>query len=205
MPRPRHFTESDALETAMRHFWQHGYAATSVRDLGQAMGLGSASLYNTFGDKQALFAAALDRYLDRNMRARIARLEADLPPRAAVTAFFDEIVRASLEDPQRRGCLLVNTALEVAPHDAAIGVLVAERLTELEAFFARCITAGRANGSIAKAPRGDDTALASLFLATVLGLRVLARARPEPALLHGVARQALAALDHPHTSPETAT
>jgi TetR/AcrR family transcriptional repressor of nem operon len=177
----------------MLRFWEHGYAATSVRDLGQAMGLGAASLYNSFGDKHALFARCLDRYLDRNMRERIARLEATHAPRQAIEAFLHEVVARSCAD--RRGCLLVNTALEVAPHDDAIGAIVAQRLGELEAFFRRCVLAGQRTGGIARGQPARD--LARGLLTTVMGLRVLARARPEPALLRGAARQALALLDDP--------
>lgn len=177
----------------MTRFWEHGYAATSVRDLGQAMGLGAASLYNAFGDKHALFARCLDRYLDGGMRARIARLEAGMAPRAAIEAFLEEVVARSLAD--RRGCLLVNTALERAPHDGEVGAVVAERLAELEGFFRRCVVAGQRAGTIARARTARD--LARLLLTTVMGLRVLARARPEPALLRGAARQALALLDPP--------
>lgn len=177
----------------MTRFWEHGYAATSVRDLGACMGLGAASLYNAFGDKHALFTRCLDRYLDANMRERIARQEANHPPRRAIEAFLTESVERSLAD--RRGCLLVNTALEIAPHDEEIGAVVAERLGELEAFFHRCVQCGQQDGTIARRARPSD--LARLFLTTVMGLRVLARARPEPALLHGAVRQALALLDPP--------
>lgn len=193
MSRPRAFDETAALDAATDHFWRHGYTATSVRDLGQAMGLGPASLYNAFGDKYALFTQCLDRYLDGSMRERIRRLEAGLPPRAAIEAFLDEIVARSLADP--RGCMLVNSAVEVAPHDPGVGAVVAERLRELEGFFARCAAAGQAAGTISRAhPAGD---LGRLFLTTVMGLRVLSRARPEAALLQGAARQALALLDTP--------
>src|SRR5580692_8511766 len=102
----------------MRRFWAAGYAATSVRDLGDVMGLGAASLYNAFGDKRALFTRCLDHYLDGNMRARIARMETRFPPREAIEAFLKEIVERSLRD--RLGCMLVNVALEVAPHDPGI-------------------------------------------------------------------------------------
>jgi len=193
MARPRGFNQDAVLDAAIDRFWADGYAATSVRDLGAAMGLGAASLYNCFGDKRGLFVAALDRYLDRSMRARIERLERELPPRAAIAAFFDGIVALSVQD--RRGCLLVNTATELAAHDPAIGAAVAAWLAELEAFFRRAIAAGRQDGSIA--PTADAVGLARLFVATVIGLRVLARARPDPALLHGIAAQALAALDPP--------
>jgi len=199
MARPREFDDTAVLDAATDHFWRRGYAATSVRDLGQAMGLVPASLYNAFGSKHALFARCLDRYLDGNMRERVARLEASMPPRAAIEAFLNEIVSRSLADP--RGCLLVNSALEVAPHDAEIGAVIAARLAELEAFFRRCVTAGQHDGSIASTHTAED--LARLMLTTVMGLRVLARALPEPALLRGAARQALALLDPPSTERPT--
>ena len=102
----------------MQRFWRAGYAATSMRDLGDAMRLCPASVYNAFGDKRTLFTQCLDRYLDANMRARIARVENTLPPRQAIETFLTEIVERSLES--RLGCFLANAALEVAPHDAGI-------------------------------------------------------------------------------------
>src|SRR5271167_1463312 len=117
----------------MQRFWADGFAGTSVRDLGDAMGLGQASVYNAFGDKRTLFTQCLDRYLDANMRARIVRVEMTLPPRQAIETFLTEIVERSLES--RLGCLLANAALEVAPHDRDIAAVVAERMGELEAFF----------------------------------------------------------------------
>lgn len=167
----------------MRHFWRHGFAASTVRELGAAMRLGPASLYNAFGDKRALFARCLDRYLDAGMRERIARLEATQAPRQAIETFLAEIVERSLRD--RRGCLLVNTALDVAPHDPVLGRLVAARIAELEAFFQRCVARGMADGSIAA--RGDAGDPAGLLVSVVMGLRVLARVRPRPALLRGTA------------------
>ncbi|CAH0125564.1 TetR/AcrR family transcriptional regulator [Roseomonas sp. CECT 9278] len=199
MARAREFDDDAVLDAATDRFWRQGYAATSVRDLGAAMGLVPASLYNAFGSKHALFALCLDRYLDRNMRERIARLEARQTPRVAIETFMNEIVARSLADP--RGCLLVNSALEVAPHDAEIGTVIAARLGELEAFFHRCVLAGQRDGSIAAAPPARD--LARLLLTTVMGLRVLARSKPEPVLLRGAARQVLALLDPPFAEQST--
>jgi TetR/AcrR family transcriptional repressor of nem operon len=131
LARPREFDDGAAREAAMPRFWAGGFAATSVRDIGNAMGLGQASVYNAFGDKPTLFTQCLDRYLDANMRARIARGEKSLPPRQAIETFLTEIVERSLES--RLGCLLANAALEVAPHDPEIAAVVAERMGELEA------------------------------------------------------------------------
>ena len=193
MPRPREFDEDVALEAAMRRFWADGFAATSVRDLGEAMGLGQASVYNAFGDKRTLFTQCLDRYLDANMRARIARVEKTLPPRQAIENFLTEIVERSLDN--RLGCLLVNSALEVAPHDPDIADVVAARIGELEAFFRRCVIAGQRDGSIS--PELDANDIAGLLLTTVMGLRVLARGHPARAVLEGAARQALGVLGKP--------
>jgi TetR/AcrR family transcriptional repressor of nem operon len=193
VPRPREFDEDVALDAAMRRFWANGFAATSVRDLGDAMGLGQASVYNAFGDKRALFIQCLDRYLDANMRARIARVERAAPPRKAIEAFLAEIVERSLES--RLGCLLANAAQEVAPHDPEIAEVVAGRLGELEAFFLRCVIAGQGDGSIASDVDPGDAA--RLLLTTVMGLRVLARGYPDRAVLEGAARQALGVLGQP--------
>jgi TetR/AcrR family transcriptional repressor of nem operon len=191
MPRPKDFDEAAALDAAIDRFWNFGYSATSVRDLGAAMGIGPASFYNSFGDKGALFLRCLDRYLDAHMRTLIGSADAVSDPRAAITGFVDAMVSASLTDP--RGCMLVNTMLEVAPHDAEVAMVTARRLSELEAFFRRHVVAGRASGAISTRYPADS--LAGLLLASVLGLRVLARTQPEPALLERAAALALALLD----------
>jgi len=80
----------------MRRFVAGGFAATAMRDLGDAMGLGQASVYNAFGGKRALFTQCLDRYLDANMKARIARVEQSLPPRLAIETFLAEIVEVDV-------------------------------------------------------------------------------------------------------------
>jgi TetR/AcrR family transcriptional regulator, transcriptional repressor for nem operon len=193
MARPRTFDEADALDAAIDCFWRHGYGATSVRDLGDEMGLGSASLYNAFLDKRTLFLRALDRYLDGMMRERIARLERSLPPKEAVKAFIGEIVERSVNDREQRGCMLINAAAEFGARDPELGREIAARLDELQGFFRRMIARARRDGSI---PRECDPAeLSRLMLGVVVAIRVLARARPERSLLKGIAKPALALLD----------
>ena len=62
MARPKGFDEETALAAALEVFWEKGFEATSVQDLTERMGIQKASLYNTFGDKRALFVRALDAY-----------------------------------------------------------------------------------------------------------------------------------------------
>lgn len=192
MGRPREFDETKVLDAAMRCFWAQGYEATSVRDLADRMNITGASLYNAFGDKRALYRRALDHYVRQSVHERVGRLEAGLPPRDAIRAFFDEIVERSAGDPHHRGCMLVNAALEVGADDADLRDAVASELAFIEAFFRRCIAAGQADGTVTSSQPAD--ALARLLLSVLLGIRVLARANPGRAVLEGAADAALKAL-----------
>lgn len=192
MARPRQFDEAAVLDAAIQCFWVRGYEATSVRDLAASMGITGASLYNAFGDKHSLFARALDRYAEMGFTERIRRIEGHLPARDAIAAFFSEIIERSLGDPQQKGCLLVNAALEVAPHDPAIREVVARFFGRLEAFFQRCVAEGQHTGTITRAQPAED--LARLLLGILVGVRVMARAQPDRELLEGLVKPALALL-----------
>ncbi|MEN2979383.1 TetR/AcrR family transcriptional regulator [Tistrella sp. 25B02-3] len=182
---------------AARCFWAQGYELTSIRDLVESTGITSASLYNAFGDKRGIYARALDHYVDRSIADRIRRCR-ELPPRAALDGFFDDILTRSLADPDHKGCMLVNAALEVAPHDPGFRRVVAQVLIQIETFFTDCIIAGQADGSITGALPARD--LAAQLLGALIGVRTLARVRPEPELLKAIVRSALALVDRPSTA-----
>jgi TetR/AcrR family transcriptional regulator, transcriptional repressor for nem operon len=191
--RPRSFDENKALDAAITCFWSRGLEATSVRDLAGYMGIQGPSLYNAFGDKRALFARALERYATLTMRERIARIELQHDPKSAIRTFVWDAIERSVSDRQRRGCLLVNSAIEVAPHDAELRARIAAYLDEIAAFFRRCISSAQKAGTVPSAVDGADAA--RLLLGVVLGIRILARTNPDRSLLEGVARPALALLD----------
>jgi TetR/AcrR family transcriptional repressor of nem operon len=194
MARPREFDEATVLDAAMQCFWAHGYEATSVKDLIERTGLTAASLYNAYGDKRAMFRTALDHYIEKSIGARLQRSES-LPPRDAVRAFFEDILRRSLSDRERKGCMIVNCALEMAPHDKEFRETIVETLGRLEAFFLNCVERGQADGTITSAV--PAVGLAQHLLGVLMGVRVLARARLERSLLEGVINTALAFLDGP--------
>ena len=181
---------------SMRQFSVSGRAAmraTSVRDLAKRMRITGASLYNAFGDKRSLYRRALDCYVEQSFVAFARRFEEHLPPRDAIGAFFGEVIKQSLSDTHRKGCMVVNSALEVAPHDPEFRRVVAGVFVQVEAFFRRCVAAGQRSGAIMRSQSADD--LARLLLGVLLGIRVLARTRPERELLEGLVRPAFALLD----------
>lgn len=192
MARPREFDEEAVLTLAVEYFWDHGYETTSIRDLAQAMGLTTASIYNAFGDKRGVYRKALDFYVQRSFVDRVGRFEKK-PPREAVSAFFREIIDRSLSDPKRKGCMLVNSALELAPHDPEFERVISKVLAEVEAFFTRCVRAGQSDGTIGRRQGASD--LGRALLGALLGIRVLARTRPERELLEGLVRPILALLE----------
>src|ERR1700761_6506893 len=146
MARPREFDEAEVLDAAVSCFWARGFEATSMRDLILETGLTGASLYNAFGDKQALYRRALDHYVEGSITARIQRC-AELAPRAAITGFFADVLDRSLTDPEHKGCMLVNAALAEAPSQEFVAAI----LGRLEAFFRENVEQGQADGSITQA------------------------------------------------------
>jgi TetR/AcrR family transcriptional repressor of nem operon len=192
MARPREFDEDTVLDAAVHCFWSRGYTATSVKELVQETGLTAASLYNAYGDKRTLFRTALDRYVDGSVAARMQRCS-ELPPREAIEAFFADILSRSLSDRERKGCMLVNSALEVAPHDPDLQKVIAGVFQRLETFFLDCTERGQADGTIARTLPAQQ--LARHLLGVLIGVRVLARVRPERPLLEGMVASALVLLD----------
>ena len=192
MARPREFDVGVVLDAAVLCFWNRGYEATSVKDLVERTGITAASLYNAFGDKRAIYERALDRYVEGSVASRIRRCEA-LAPREAIGALFEEILKRSLGDRERKGCMLVNAALDVAPHDPGFRKIVAEVLADIEGFFLSCVKAGQGDGSITRSLAAET--LSHHLLGVLMGIRVLARIRPERALLEGVIAPSLALLD----------
>ena len=180
------------LDAAVQCFWTQGFEATSMRDLIERTGLTGASLYNAFGDKRALYRCALEHYVEGSVAERAKRC-GQLPPRAAIATFFAEVLKRSLCDREHKGCMLVNAALDAAAQDPDLRQAVAAMLVGLERFFLDCVTAGQADGTITRALPAET--LARHLLGVLMGLRILARVRPERALLEGVVAPALALLD----------
>lgn len=193
MPWQKQFDAEDVLDKAMQAFWERGYEATSMQDLVDRTGVNRGSLYATYGDKRDLFLAALRMYDDRMRRGMLADLEARCEPRAAIRSVFAAFAQNVSEGGGNRGCFLTNTALELAQHDAEIGKVVATAQSEMEAFFARMIKKGKSRGDIPAGVKAADCARG--LLASLLGLVVLTRSRPDKALLRSIVDDAMRRLD----------
>src|SRR5947207_2557113 len=118
LARPKTYIPAEVIETAKQVFWEQGYEATGIADLEVRTGLGRSSLYHGFGGKRALFAAVLDRYSDSFIEPRIAPMERQSAGIETVASFFMGLKEHLLDRPRgRRGCLLVNTIVELSGRD----------------------------------------------------------------------------------------
>lgn len=192
MARPREFDGDSILDKAVEAFRGKGYEGTSLTVLEKATGLGRASLYGAYGDKRALYLAALRRYDATRSLRLLASLNEARTGRAALECLFAAVIGESVRDP--RGCLLACAASERAAHDEGVARCVEGNRRRMEGGLAAAILRGRADGSVKR--RGDDARTAARFLfAAVLGLRALAKAGCGKSELEGVAAEALRTLD----------
>lgn len=190
--RPRAFDETVALEAAMTCFWEHGFESTSVQDLSERMGIERPSLYNAFGGKRELFERALEHYCQTKTYRLIGHIESHFTPEERIPELFAEVVDLSARDRVRRGCLLINSALEVSPHHADLRGVIAVHLGAIQSFFRRSLEA--LDPVAPGQPPRDCRAAANNLMAVLLGLRVLARSMPERQMLEDVVMAAMAPL-----------
>jgi TetR/AcrR family transcriptional repressor of nem operon len=189
MARPKAFDTTDALETAMRVFWERGYEATSIQDLVDALGVNRASLYGTFGDKAQLFEAAMKRY-DAMMEAELAvHLKPPHAGREAVQGYLLALILRATEPNAPRGCLMLNTVVGCTTAPPALLARAAEAVRHSEALLYAAL---KRDGTLAA--RKDLHALARFFAAEAQGLVLLARTGARASSLREAANVALAVL-----------
>ncbi len=171
--RPRGFEPDQVVEAAGDLFWERGYEKTSIGELEKKTGLDRSSLYHAFGNKHALFEAALACYVEVNLEARLAGMRHGEAGLETVADFFTGMAETFRSDPQAgRGCLMVNSVAELGSRDnnvlhAAIGYR--DKFREA---FATAISRAAARGEV----DGNRTRVrAELLTATTMGLFVTAR------------------------------
>jgi len=180
MGRPRSFDDDDVIERSMDVFWTHGYANTSPAQLAEATGIAKGSLYNAFNSKRELFDRALARY-DR----QVSELAGDLLSRPGTTrecirSALRFIVDFDLAQQSPRGCLVGNTAVELAGHDAEIARTIRTMQDRQTAALIARIEQGRREGDVG--PGVDARAFAEFLATTLAGLRVMVMTHQAPTL-----------------------
>lgn len=176
--RPRSFDADAALAAVQQHFWAHGFAATALDDLAAATGLNRPNLAAAFGDKQALYLAALARYR-AGLQAGIANsLAAPGPLATRLGRFYAAAIVLYTADAATPGCFILTTAPAESAQLPGIRSALAAVLAEIDAALLACFTA--TGGA-------DPAARAGLAAALLHSLAVRARAGADAASLLALA------------------
>ena len=181
--RPKQFDPDEAIDKAAALFWRKGYAATTPQDLTDELGIGKGSLYHAFSSKRGLFEQALHRYGD----ARLAVLADLLQQPGSVKERLRHMLRklaAGRGDPPLRGCLAVNTAVELGATDPEASQAVRAIFDRMERLLAEAVEEGQRLGEIDTSH--DPQQAASLLLSAIVSLQALSRTSDSPARLRRI-------------------
>ena len=188
--RPRSFNDDEVVERARDVFWRQGYGATSMRDLGDGLGVLPGSLHAAFGSKHQLFLLALRSYADLSTDAVRAVLNGG-PVLPQLKQLLTDVLTAAVAFPGR-GCMLGNSAAELVSADEEAGDVVRGAFYELEGAIAAALECAKTSGEVRADLDSDAQAL--LLVALMQGLHVLARIEEDPMRLKSAIDAALAPL-----------
>lgn len=171
MPRVPTFDRAALLERAMGTFWENGFSATGIRDLCTETGVAPTSLYNSFGDKEGLFVAVLDHYLETRYWPRLKLVDADPSGLSAIKRALDNARTVHRGDPV--GCLIVNTALEMGLRHPAVARRLEDAFIEVQRVLGNAVARAQQSGEIP--PEKDPEKVTGVIFSALVSLRVLAR------------------------------
>jgi len=183
------FDPDEALDAAVMVFWQHGFAGASMEVLLDEMAISSSDLYAVFGGKYELYLRSLERYATNIRDPILDDLEARLPPVDVLEHLISMWIERAASDTAPRGCLLVNAAAEVNGDRPETNALIVRSQEALLARFKRLIVSAQENGDLDA--KIDPVGRAAALLASLHGLLILAKARPDPSFLNYIADHAL--------------
>ena len=171
MARPTKFDRQTVLQGAIEAFRDAGYCATRMPDLVQATQLQPGSLYAAFESKQGLLEASLEQYAQHGIARIKATISASASPLSGVKAVLKGVVEESIID--KKGCLLVNTLLELSQTDSAIRQRIIDYLAEIETQLRVTLQLAQQNGEVSA--EKDLDALAKFLMVNMWGFKVMAK------------------------------
>ena len=192
MARQKEFDKEAALHQAMETFWARGYEATSIQHLVESMGINRQSLYDTFGDKHALFLAALDHYRDVESRKVFELLEGSGSVKKAVRQLYTGVIECSLESKERRGCFMSNAISELAGRCKETAARTCSNMNALEDALYRALVRCKKSGELTNV--SDPRAVARFLYSNLQGLTLVAKANPDRKALEDVVKVSLSVL-----------
>ena len=175
MSRSKEFDETKALELAMRLFWKKGYAATSMKELEQIMGLSITSIYNAFGNKRAIFEKALSHYTQNIiLPIFLNSINNTKSVKLALKATLDDVIDLHFNPLNPGGCFIVLSILENEQHDKRSKKMLDSLLYLLRDSIIKRLEKDKKNGELA--PETNSRSIANHMVTLRTGMMTLAKA-----------------------------
>jgi TetR/AcrR family transcriptional repressor of nem operon len=193
MARPREFDKGEALQKAIDVFWRQGYEATSMHDLVGVMGINRQSLYDTFGDKHALYLSALESYRLEREKDLLALLDAPGSIKRKLRKVCEKAIEESVTDETRRGCFMNNAFVDMVTRDQQTEEQAVRHVTIVEKAWEKAIARGQESGEITK--KHSASSLARYFYNALNGLRVTAKTNTHENALKDIVKVTLSMFD----------
>ncbi|MGW9018968.1 TetR/AcrR family transcriptional regulator [Priestia megaterium] len=193
MARSKEFEESEVLDKAMRLFWEQGYEKTSMTDLVEHMGIHRRSLYDTFGDKHTLFLKAMDRFGDTISADVASGVKRSKTATEALQFMFEFMIRLNVDEGLPSGCLMVNSAVELAARDVDVDTKSTKSFTSTEQKLKEIILWGQKDGEFTS--DYDAKELAEYLNNVLVGIRVMARTSVTKEKLHRLSSMSIKFLE----------
>nr|WP_277606409.1 TetR/AcrR family transcriptional regulator [Acinetobacter sp. NIPH 2699] len=189
--RPKCFDEQQALEKAMLLFWEHGYEATSISDLTQALALTAPSLYSSFGDKSGLFYKCIDYYLAHEACPIEAIFLEAKSAKVAFELFLYDNVQRLAQPNKPSGCMLVVATMNCSDNAQAIQHNILEKRLQTKQKMLQRLQQGLAEGDLLETAPLQE--MADFYSTVLQGLTIQARDGATVAQLHKVVEHAMRA------------
>ncbi|TDQ29778.1 TetR/AcrR family transcriptional regulator [Tenacibaculum caenipelagi] len=193
MPRVKLFDEKEVLTKAMNLFWKQGYAATSIQELVNHLGINRASLYDTFGGKEQLFKKAFELYRVSNKEELIRFFQSRPNVKEGVQELFGIAIKEAIFDKDKKGCFVVNTTTELIPNDENLLAVLESNKQDIEKLFYEYLESGKEKGQLKT--NQDLKSITSLFYTLYNGIRVVSKVNPKEKELKNTVEVALSLLD----------
>lgn len=192
MARNREFDPKEALEKAMMVFWQKGYVDTSIDDLVDATGVSRYGLYGEFGSKRGLFLASLDYYQENAVQAFFGIVEQAGAALPEIRLYFDKILDFYSQPAGKLGCLMCNSATEVAPHDQGVKEKVNGAMERMTTGFGVALTNAKKRGEVKS--KLNIKQAADFLTGVLLGASVMVRSGANKKMISNTVEMSLASL-----------
>ena len=196
MPRLPEFDRDSVLDAALDVFMTHGYEASSVNKLLDAMALNRGSLYGSFGDKESLFKEVMETYVALG-QPLTESLMAPENPLQGISDFYRRAFLDRAPSEISKGCLLYNTISELSHNNHELAEIAAKHAKALKELFALRLEEAASKKLIAA--DSDIEALSTTLFTVTMGLRLLCKMGYEKKQLEQVIDVSLACLK-PRTS-----